>query len=101
MAATVAWTFEEQAGAQGALERRRAAGGPAGEISLIVRHRAPAGGRGDGGGPEEDAGTCTHCVGNGHALLVVNTEAAPPERVREIMLQAGAVNLYPAAAPAA
>ena len=200
MAATVAGTFEDQAGALWAVERLRAAGIPADDISMIVRDRetdagasAPAGVKGgaappprvtlnrpgvepaltepglddrvepvtaeeysatetgaaaggligalsgflvglgtlalpglgpivaagplaamlggtaigaatggligalvDAGVPEDYAATYTHHVARGHVLLIVQADAAPPERVHEIMLQAGAVNLYPA-----
>jgi hypothetical protein len=201
MAATVAGTFEDQAGAQWAVERLRAAGIPTEEISLIVRHpqmrvasgdtEAPVRGGAattavntgqpvvdpglveqmlddtvepvtveeysatesgaaaggligalsgflvglgvvglpglglivaagplaaalggtaigtatggligalvDAGLPEEYASTYAHHVERGHVLLTVQTDAAAMERVRDILVHAGASSLYPGA----
>jgi hypothetical protein len=53
----------------------------------------------EAGVPEEFAATGAYGVQCGHVLVLVQTEDVPPERVREIMLRAGAVNLYPAVKP--
>lgn len=52
----------------------------------------------DAGVPEEYASTYARHVERGHVLLTVRTAAAP-QRVRDILMQAGASSVYPASAP--
>jgi uncharacterized membrane protein len=51
----------------------------------------------DAGVPREYATTYASHVERGHVLLTVRTESVPPARAREIMVHAGAVNVYPTA----
>jgi hypothetical protein len=49
----------------------------------------------DAGVPREYAATYAAHVERGRVLLSVHTVAVPPERAREIMVHAGALNVYP------